>query len=54
MNCKLLLGGLLCAALLCGCGSPPKLSEPSGKWVDVNPSVSSVIHSGGLNAAPKQ
>lgn len=54
MNCKLLLSGLLCAALLSGCGSPPKLSEPSGKWVDVNPVVTVVTHSGGNNAAPQK
>ncbi|RMV33179.1 Conjugal transfer protein [Pseudomonas syringae pv. maculicola] len=32
MNFKLALSGLLSAALLSGCGSAPKLSEPEGQW----------------------
>ncbi|WP_225776366.1 conjugal transfer protein [Pseudomonas sp. Marseille-Q5115] len=35
MNFKLALSGLLSAALLTGCGSAPKLSEPSGDWEDM-------------------
>ncbi len=35
MNFKLALGGLLSAALLAGCGSAPKLSEPEGQWEDM-------------------
>lgn len=35
MNCKLVASELLCAALLLGC-SAPKLSLPSGDWVEVN------------------
>ena len=35
MNLKLALSGLLSAALLTGCGSAPKLSEPSGSWEDM-------------------
>ena len=35
MNFKLALSGLLSAALLTGCGSAPKLSEPSGSWEDM-------------------
>lgn len=36
MNCKLFASELLCAALLLGCSSAPKLSLPSGDWVEVN------------------
>lgn len=36
MNCKLAISGLLCAALLLGCGSAPKLTEASGPWTDLN------------------
>lgn len=36
MNCKLLLSELLCAALLLGCSSAPKLTIPSGEWEEVN------------------
>lgn len=36
MNCKLLAGMPLCAALLSGCQSAPTLTVPSGKWVEVN------------------
>ncbi|MBL3868477.1 conjugal transfer protein [Pseudomonas savastanoi] len=35
MNLKLALSGLLSAALLSGCGSAPKLSEPEGQWEDM-------------------
>ncbi|WP_081025646.1 conjugal transfer protein [Pseudomonas syringae group genomosp. 3] len=35
MNFKLALSGLLSAALLSGCGSAPKLSEPEGQWEDM-------------------
>ncbi|GFZ63376.1 hypothetical protein ALO70_200162 [Pseudomonas amygdali pv. eriobotryae] len=35
MNVKLALSGLLSAALLSGCGSAPKLSEPEGQWEDM-------------------
>ncbi|UNB66047.1 conjugal transfer protein [Pseudomonas syringae group genomosp. 7] len=35
MNVKLALSGLLSAALLSGCGSAPKLSEPQGQWEDM-------------------
>lgn len=35
MNRKLIAGELLCAALLLGCTAPPKLSVPSGDWVDI-------------------
>lgn len=35
MNCKLVASELLCAALLLGC-SAPKLTLPSGDWVEVN------------------
>lgn len=35
MNFKLALSGLLSAALLAGCGSAPKLSEPEGQWEDM-------------------
>ncbi|OSR29490.1 conjugal transfer protein [Pseudomonas savastanoi pv. retacarpa] len=35
MNVKLALSGLLSAALLSGCGSAPKLSEPEGRWEDM-------------------
>ncbi|MFF6575818.1 hypothetical protein ACET42_31040, partial [Pseudomonas aeruginosa] len=34
---KLIWGGLLCAACLSGCSSPPELSQPTGSWVDLNP-----------------
>lgn len=54
MNCKLLLSGLLFAALLSGCGSPPKPCEPLGKGEAVNPLVAVVTHSGGNNAAPQK
>jgi len=36
MNCKLAISGLLCAALLLGCSSAPKLAEASGPWRDLN------------------
>lgn len=36
MNSKLLASVPLCAALLSGCSSPPKLTVPSGQWVDIN------------------
>jgi len=36
MNCKLAIIGLLCAALLLGCSSAPKLAEASGPWTDLN------------------
>lgn len=36
MNCKLIASELLCAALLLGCSSAPKLTLPSGDWVEVN------------------
>lgn len=32
------VGVLLCAALLSACSGPPKLKEPSGPWVEANPS----------------
>jgi hypothetical protein len=35
MNFKLALSGLLSAALLVGCGSAPKLTNPSGEWEDL-------------------
>ncbi|EJZ60942.1 PilL (plasmid) [Pseudomonas fluorescens R124] len=35
MKCKLVASELLCAALLLGC-SAPKLTLPSGDWVEVN------------------
>ena len=35
MNFKLVLSGLLSAALLVGCGSAPKLTNPSGEWEDL-------------------
>jgi hypothetical protein len=35
MNIKLALSGLLSAALLVGCGSAPKLTNPSGEWEDL-------------------
>jgi hypothetical protein len=35
MNLKLALSGLLSAALLVGCGSAPKLTNPSGEWEDL-------------------
>ncbi|KPZ04116.1 conjugal transfer protein [Pseudomonas syringae] len=35
MNFKLAFSGLLSAALLSGCGSAPKLSEPEGQWEDM-------------------
>lgn len=36
MNCKLLVSELLCAALLLGCSSAPKLTLPSGDWEEVS------------------
>lgn len=36
MNCKLFASELLCAALLLGCSSAPKLGLPSGDWVEIN------------------
>ncbi|WP_324729574.1 TcpQ domain-containing protein [Pseudomonas chlororaphis] len=36
MKCKLVASELLCAALLLGCSSPPKLTLPSGDWVEVS------------------
>lgn len=36
MNCKLIASELLCAALLLGCSSAPKLTLPTGDWVEVN------------------
>lgn len=36
MNCKLAISGLLCAVLLLGCSSAPKLAEASGPWTDLN------------------
>jgi hypothetical protein len=35
MNFKLALSGLFSAALLVGCGSAPKLTNPSGEWEDL-------------------
>lgn len=35
MNCKLAISGLLCAALLLGCSSAPKLAEATGPWRDL-------------------
>ncbi|WP_080572487.1 conjugal transfer protein [Pseudomonas savastanoi] len=35
MTFRLALSGLLSAALLSGCGSAPKLSEPEGQWEDM-------------------
>ena len=36
MNCKLLASELLCAALLVGCSTAPKLTLPSGDWEEVS------------------
>lgn len=36
MKRKLIAGELLCAALLLGCSSAPKLTLPSGQWVEVS------------------
>ncbi|AGN33457.1 type IV pilus biogenesis lipoprotein PilL2 (plasmid) [Pseudomonas fluorescens A506] len=36
MNCKLLASELLCAALLVGCSTAPKLTVPSGDWEEVS------------------
>ncbi|KAA8686786.1 conjugal transfer protein [Pseudomonas caricapapayae] len=47
MNVKLALSGLLSAALLSGCGSAPKLSEPQGQWEDMP-----FIHAPAPRAAP--
>lgn len=35
MNRKMIAGELLCAALLLGCNAAPKLSVPSGEWVEI-------------------
>lgn len=40
MRSILVLGGVLVAALLSGCSSPPKLKVPTGDWEDFNPPVS--------------
>lgn len=36
MNCKLIAGELLCAAVLLGCSTAPTLSLPSGDWEEVS------------------
>lgn len=36
MKCKLFVSELLCAAMLLGCSSAPKLSLPTGDWEEVN------------------
>ena len=40
MRPTIALYGVLVAALLAGCSSPPKLKVPSGEWEDFNPAVS--------------
>lgn len=40
MRLKLAIGGLLVAACLAGCSSPPKLKVPTGDWEDFNPPIS--------------
>lgn len=35
--------GLLIAACLAGCSSPPKLKVPSGEWEDFNPPAATAI-----------
>lgn len=54
MNCKLLLSGLVCAALLSGCRLLFPSSEPSGQWQDVNQRASFVTYQGGEHAEPQR
>lgn len=43
MRSTLAMCGLLVAACLAGCSSPPKLKVPSGDWEDFNPPVTTTV-----------
>lgn len=54
MNCKLLASELLCAALLLGCSTAPKLTLPSGDWEEVSqPGATSFSGSNPLGVASR-
>lgn len=49
-----LIGGVVFAALLSACSSPPELTQPKGSWIDANPTVTNTSQAGGNHAASKK
>ncbi|WP_171967479.1 hypothetical protein [Candidatus Hamiltonella endosymbiont of Tuberolachnus salignus] len=54
MNSKLLLSGLICAALISGCSSSSPSSQPSGQWQNVHQGDALVTDSGSAHAESKR